>query len=82
MYRFGEAPTREQVNDFKQLCVRYFSQRPGEIIGEWVWCGGEGWGGLPCEVVGPLPAGIHCTHGFNRTGFLIAAYLVEAEDWR
>lgn len=24
---------------------------------------------------------IHCTHGFNRTGFLICAYLVEALDW-
>ncbi|EYC05020.1 hypothetical protein Y032_0084g1735 [Ancylostoma ceylanicum] len=25
--------------------------------------------------------GVHCTHGFNRTGFLIAAYLVVAKDW-
>jgi len=25
--------------------------------------------------------GIHCTHGFNRTGFLIVSYLVEIEDW-
>ncbi|GFS12583.1 mRNA-capping enzyme [Elysia marginata] len=25
--------------------------------------------------------GIHCTHGFNRTGFLIVAYLVEKESW-
>jgi len=30
----------------------------------------------PLEVVG-----VHCTHGFNRTGFLIAAYLVEEFDW-
>ena len=27
-------------------------------------------------------AGVHCTHGYNRTGFLIIAYLVEMEDWR
>ena len=27
-------------------------------------------------------SGIHCTHGFNRTGFLIIAYLVEKDDWR
>lgn len=27
-------------------------------------------------------AGVHCTHGFNRTGFLICAYLVEKMDWR
>ena len=26
--------------------------------------------------------GVHCTHGFNRTGFLIIAYLVEKDDWR
>jgi len=25
--------------------------------------------------------GVHCTHGFNRTGFLIIAYLVEVFDW-
>ena len=25
--------------------------------------------------------GVHCTHGFNRTGFLIIAYLVEKQDW-
>ncbi|XP_003748458.1 mRNA-capping enzyme [Galendromus occidentalis] len=25
--------------------------------------------------------GVHCTHGFNRTGFLICAYLVEHENW-
>lgn len=25
--------------------------------------------------------GVHCTHGFNRTGFLICAYLVEQENW-
>ncbi|KAK6755147.1 hypothetical protein RB195_013868 [Necator americanus] len=25
--------------------------------------------------------GVHCTHGFNRTGFLIAAYMVIAKDW-
>lgn len=26
--------------------------------------------------------GVHCTHGFNRTGFLIVSYLVEKLDWR
>jgi len=24
---------------------------------------------------------VHCTHGFNRSGFLIASYLIETEDW-
>eukprot|EP00111_Clytia_hemisphaerica_P022787 TCONS_00067084-protein len=26
--------------------------------------------------------GVHCTHGFNRTGFLIVSYLCETEEWR
>ncbi|XP_011182006.2 mRNA-capping enzyme [Zeugodacus cucurbitae] len=30
----------------------------------------------PFEIVG-----VHCTHGFNRTGFLIASYLVERLDY-
>ncbi|XP_053301483.1 mRNA-capping enzyme isoform X1 [Pleuronectes platessa] len=30
----------------------------------------------PTEMIG-----VHCTHGFNRTGFLICAYLVEKMDW-
>lgn len=30
----------------------------------------------PLEVIG-----VHCTHGFNRTGFLIASYLVERHDF-
>ncbi|CAA99765.2 mRNA guanylyltransferase [Caenorhabditis elegans] len=25
--------------------------------------------------------GVHCTHGFNRTGFLIAAYLFQVEEY-
>ncbi|XP_064597086.1 LOW QUALITY PROTEIN: mRNA-capping enzyme-like [Liolophura sinensis] len=30
----------------------------------------------PLEIIG-----VHCTHGFNRTGFLISAYLVEKFNW-
>ena len=25
--------------------------------------------------------GVHCTHGFNRTGFMIATYLIEILDF-
>ena len=25
--------------------------------------------------------GVHCTHGFNRTGFLISAFMIEEFDW-
>lgn len=30
----------------------------------------------PLEIIG-----VHCTHGFNRTGFLIVSYIVEKMDW-
>lgn len=30
----------------------------------------------PNEIIG-----VHCTHGFNRTGFLICSYLVEELDY-
>lgn len=30
----------------------------------------------PLEIIA-----VHCTHGFNRTGFMIASYLIETEDW-
>lgn len=29
----------------------------------------------------PIFIGVHCTHGFNRTGFLIISYLVEQFSW-
>jgi mRNA-capping enzyme len=30
----------------------------------------------PKEIIG-----VHCTHGFNRTGFMIVSYLVNELDW-
>ena len=30
----------------------------------------------PLEIIA-----VHCTHGFNRTGFMIACYLIETFDW-
>ena len=37
----------------------------------------------PCKFIRQKPLeiiGIHCTHGFNRTGFLLISYLVEVSD--
>ena len=25
--------------------------------------------------------GVHCTHGFNRTGYMLASYFCEVEEW-
>ncbi|XP_052096920.1 mRNA-capping enzyme-like isoform X7 [Mytilus californianus] len=53
----GESPDVDQTSTFIDICSRFISQKPLEIIG------------------------VHCTHGFNRTGFLISSYLVEKNDW-
>lgn len=53
----GETPALEQTQIFMDVCSKFISQKPLEIIG------------------------VHCTHGFNRTGFMIASYLVERKDW-
>ncbi len=35
--RFGETPTSEQVDEFKRVSSHFFTQHPGEIIGElWI----------------------------------------------
>ncbi|XP_046548823.1 mRNA-capping enzyme-like [Haliotis rubra] len=53
----SETPTVEQTQAFLEVCHRFLSQKPLEIIG------------------------VHCTHGFNRTGFMLVAYLVEKMSW-
>ncbi|GBN11275.1 mRNA-capping enzyme [Araneus ventricosus] len=53
----GECPSVEQTNTFIEICQKFISKNPLEIIG------------------------VHCTHGFNRTGFLIIAYLIESLSW-
>jgi len=30
----------------------------------------------PLDIVG-----VHCTHGFNRTGYMISAFMIEEHDW-
>ncbi|XP_035210837.1 mRNA-capping enzyme-like isoform X2 [Stegodyphus dumicola] len=53
----GECPSVEQTTFFIEICQRFISRNPLEVIG------------------------VHCTHGFNRTGFLIIAYLIESLSW-
>lgn len=73
---FKEPPTPAQFEEFKRICSHFFEQHPGEIIGQ----------DAAYSDYKSLPhynsAGVHCTHGYNRTGFLIISYLVEVEDWR
>ncbi|XP_046834678.1 mRNA-capping enzyme [Vespa velutina] len=51
----GETPSDEQTRFFVQVCKKFITHNPLEVIG------------------------VHCTHGFNRTGFLIISYLVEID---
>ncbi len=53
--RFGEAPNQEQVNEFKQLCLRFFAQSSREIIGQCVVGYGAEW---LVEGVHPVQASI------------------------
>lgn len=53
----AEAPPKETVETFVQICKRFTEKNPLEIIV------------------------VHCTHGFNRSGFLISSYLIEQFDW-
>ncbi|KAJ9574878.1 hypothetical protein L9F63_007941, partial [Diploptera punctata] len=53
----GETPSADMTKAFTEICDRFISQHPLEIIA------------------------VHCTHGFNRTGFLIVSYLVTKMDW-
>ncbi|XP_071074694.1 mRNA-capping enzyme isoform X2 [Dasypus novemcinctus] len=78
----GECPTTENTETFIRLCERFNERNPPELIG--------GTGIEPrTSYMGSrhsttelhrLPS-VHCTHGFNRTGFLICAFLVEKMDW-
>ena len=63
------------MENFKRVCSHFFDQHPGEIIGRDQFI-------VIIAVYCVSDAGIHCTHGYNRTGFLIISYLVEVEDWR
>ena len=83
-FRFGSAPTLEQVTEFCQVCSHFLTRNQDQIIGEHyldlllmlVLASAANY------LSPPLPPGVHCTHGYNRTGFLIIAYLVEQDDWR
>ena len=74
--RFGSAPTAQQAAEFCKVCAHFFRQHPNQIVGQ--LCGHL------CHIIDILYTwvGVHCTHGYNRTGFLIIAYLVEEDDWR
>ena len=76
--RYGAAPNTEQVKEFQTLCARFFKDHPEDIVGK-----GQ------AEIMEmdsfspslPPSPGVHCTHGFNRTGFLIVTYLIDVECW-
>jgi protein tyrosine/serine phosphatase len=41
-------------------------------------------GGTHLQIHPPLPdkwIGVHCTHGLNRTGFLICRFLIQELGW-
>ncbi|VDP10279.1 unnamed protein product, partial [Soboliphyme baturini] len=69
----GECPTQEQTSAFIKLCQNFVRDNKDLLIGKLTTAS-------VC-ITGKLFSAVHCTHGFNRTGFLIANYLVTADSW-
>ncbi|GAB1610713.1 mRNA-capping enzyme [Argonauta hians] len=67
---------KEDCNYFKLKC-RGHGEAPSEDQTKvFIEISAKYFANHPTDVIG-----VHCTHGFNRTGFLIVAYLVEKESW-
>lgn len=80
----GETPDQETTDTFIRFCNEFSHRDPLSIIGNWnklswIWCNWHKF--LVCRLNLFFPLGVHCTHGFNRTGFLIVSYLVQEMDW-
>ena len=68
----GETPNEAQVNRFLDVCREFINTNPDDIIGT------EDLPSIHRSVIVLL--GIHCTHGFNRSGFLICSFLYREYD--
>ncbi|KAG5276547.1 hypothetical protein AALO_G00106940 [Alosa alosa] len=67
---------KEAIKYFKLQCRGHGECPTAEVTGLFIRCCEHFMERNPTELIG-----VHCTHGFNRTGFLICAYLVEKMDW-
>lgn len=74
-------PTPLQVDEFVAVCSEYLEKNPDSYIGT---------SGLLSSAIafgilltthekdgGVCCIGVHCTHGFNRTGYMICSYLYQ-----
>ena len=71
-FSHGETPNEMQVNRFLDVCREFINTNPDDIIGN------EDFAFVHRSAIVLL--GIHCTHGFNRTGFLICSFLYREYD--
>ncbi|XP_070494063.1 mRNA-capping enzyme [Chironomus tepperi] len=62
---------------YVKLQCRGFSETPSpEQVRSFIELVDDFLANRPLDIIG-----VHCTHGFNRTGFLIVSYLVEKHDY-
>ena len=62
---------------YVKLQCRGFSETPStEQVRSFIELVDDFLSNRPLDIIG-----VHCTHGFNRTGFLIVSYLVEKHDY-
>lgn len=80
----GETPSRDQTQTFIDICDKFIRTNPLESIGDYVdvlFASEFALFLISHSLVVLCCSGVHCTHGFNRTGFLLIAYMVEKMDY-
>ncbi|XP_028402262.1 mRNA-capping enzyme-like [Dendronephthya gigantea] len=65
------------IEYIKINCKGHDESPSAEQIDNFITNCSEFWNDEPEKIIG-----VHCTHGFNRTGFLIISYLVQVLGWR
>ena len=77
-------PEPSQVDAFVAVCNKFRAQHPDEYIGRAAVVSGVADVGREslsphlrrcCGACARLTPGVHCTHGFNRTGYMICMYM-------
>ncbi|XP_064392433.1 mRNA-capping enzyme-like isoform X2 [Halichondria panicea] len=75
-YDKRELTDDKNINHYKLQCEGFGEIPTMEQVGEFKRVCSHFFAHHPEEIIG-----VHCTHGYNRTGFLLISHLVEADNW-
>jgi mRNA-capping enzyme len=74
---YNRSDVENKECQYVKLQCRGFSETPSpEQVRSFIELVDDFLANHPLDIIG-----VHCTHGFNRTGFLIVSYLVEKHDY-